>query len=258
MNMKRLKIDITNLKKKCFSFIAMGVILIFVQSCNKTKTIILSKASQNYIDWISDDNTIILDAYTISNTDSILAIADGIIITGGEDINPLLYNDTLNLKVCGEIDHMRDTLEKKLFDYAFENKTPLIGVCRGMQMINVASGGSLYGDIPSEIGTQVVHRNNGEVMHEIVLTEPCPLIFPEGQDTFMVNSWHHQGLKNISQEIHVVARAFDGLPEAIYMDSDIHPFLIAVQFHPERLGSQNPIHKRMRNSFYKAINRVNK
>ena len=62
-----------------------------------------------------------------------------IIITGGEDINPLLYNDSSNLKVCGDIDHRRDTLEKKLFDYAFENKIPLIGVCRGMQMINVAS-----------------------------------------------------------------------------------------------------------------------
>ena len=131
-----------------------------------------------------DDNTVILDAYRISNTDSILAIADGIIITGGEDINPLFYNDTLNLKLCGDIDHRRDTLEKKLLDYAFENKIPLIGVCRGMQMVNVARGGTLFGDIPSEIGTQVIHRNNGEVMHEIVLTESCPLIFPEGQDTW--------------------------------------------------------------------------
>ena len=111
-----------------------------------------------------------------------MALADGIILTGGEDINPLLYNDTLNLKVCGEIDYTRDTLEKNLFDYAFKNKTPLVGICRGMQMINVASGGSLYGDIPSEIGTKVIHRNNGEVMHEIALSCENPyytnLIFP--------------------------------------------------------------------------------
>ena len=183
----------------------------------------------------------------------ILAIADGIIITGGEDINPLLYNDTTNLKVCGDIDHRRDTLEKKLFDYAFENKIPLIGVCRGMQMVNVARGGTLFGDIPSEIGAQVIHRNNGEVMHEIVLTESCPLIFPEGQDTFMVNSWHHQGLKNIPDGINVVARSFDDLPEAIYVDEKLHPFMIAVQFHPERLGSDNGIHKRMRQSFLNAV-----
>ena len=241
--------------KRFLSLLVIPIILVssIIISCGEPTTIILSKASQNYVNWISDDNTVILDAYRISNTDSILALADGIIITGGEDINPLLYNDTSNLKVCGDIDHRRDTLEKKLFDYAFENKIPLIGVCRGMQMINVASGGSLYGDIPSEIGTEVIHRNNGEVMHEIALTESCPLIFPEGQDTFMVNSWHHQGLKNIPDGINVVARSFDGLPEAIYIDEKLHSFMIAVQFHPERLGTDNPIHKRMRKSFLNAI-----
>ncbi len=241
------------MKKKCLPILVILLIQTLLNSCDESKTIILSKASQNYIDWISDENTVIIDAYSISNIDSILDIADGIIITGGEDINPLLYGDTVNLKLCGEINNRRDTLEKKLFDYAFENKVPLIGVCRGMQMINVALGGSLYGDIPLEIGTDVIHRNNGEVMHEIVLTESCPLIFPEGQDTFMVNSWHHQGLKKIPKEIHVVARSYDGLPEAIYIDDKIHPFLIAVQFHPERLGSENPIHKRLRKNFYEAI-----
>ena len=241
--------------KRLFSVFIIPYLLIssIIVSCSEPTKIILSKASDNYVNWIEDKNTVILDAYRISNTDSILAIADGIIITGGEDINPLLYNDTSNLKVCGEIDHRRDTLEKKLFDYAFENKIPLIGVCRGMQMINVASGGSLYGDIPSEIGTEVIHRNNGEVMHKIALTESCPLIFPEGQDTFMVNSWHHQGLKNIPDGINVVAKSFDDLPEAIYVDEKLHPFMIAVQFHPERLGSDNGIHRRMRQSFLNAV-----
>ena len=62
-------------------------------------------------------------------------------------------------------------------------------------MMNVASGGSLYGDIPTEIGTTVIHRNNGEVMHDIVLCDTSSLIFPTGSDTIVVNSWHHQGLK---------------------------------------------------------------
>ena len=140
----------------------LSIILIFY-SCQKQepKTIILSKASEYYIKWMEDNNTIILDAYTIKNTDSILALADGIILTGGEDINPLQYNDTVNLAVCGDFDLSRDTLERKLFDFAFKNKVPLIGVCRGMQMMNVSTGGTLYGDIPTEIGTEVIHRNNG-------------------------------------------------------------------------------------------------
>jgi len=224
-------------------------------ACQKKqqKTIILSKSSANYINWIQDDNIIILDAYTIKNTDSILALADGIILTGGEDINPLQYNDTINLAVCGDINYQRDTLERNLFDFALKNKIPLIGVCRGMQMMNVASGGSLYGDIPSQIGTTVIHRNNGEVNHEIVLCDTSSLIFPIGTDTIMVNSWHHQGLKIIPNHLRVIARSFDGLPEAVVMDKSEHPFMIAVQFHPERLGKDNAIHQTIKKSFYKEI-----
>ena len=232
---------------------------IILGSCEKSpnKTIILSKASSNYIKWIKSDGIIVLDAYTIKNTDSILKLADGIVLTGGEDINPLEYNDSINIKVCGPINYFRDTLERKLFDFALKNKIPLIGVCRGMQMMNVASGGTLYGDLPSEIGEKVVHRHNGEVMHDIVLSSQDDfynnLIFPADQDTFLVNSWHHQGLKDIADNIHIIARAYDGLPEAAIMDTSEHPFIVAVQFHPERLGKDNGIHQQMRASFFNAI-----
>ena len=224
---------------------------------NNKKTIILSKASVNYTNWIQDDNITIIDAYKIENVDSILLLADGIILTGGEDINPLEYNDTVNIKVCGPIDFRRDTLERKLFNYSLQNNIPFIGICRGMQMMNVASGGTLYGDIPTELGTGVIHRNNGEVMHEIALSCENPsytnLIFPLLKDTFLVNSWHHQGLKDISENLRIIARSYDGLPEAAIMDTEIHPFMIAVQFHPERLGKDNAIHQQMRSSFFRAI-----
>jgi len=159
----------------------------------------------------------------------------------------------VNLEVCETINDRRDTLELKLIKYAFENQIPLVGVCRGMQLINVATGGTLYGDIPSQLGTGVVHRNNGEVMHEIILIEECPQIFPLGSNTFKVNSWHHQGLKDIAKNIKVVAQSPDGLPEAIIIDESVHPYMVAVQFHPERLGEDNPITKRIKTSFYKAI-----
>ena len=121
-------------------------------------------------------------------------------------------------------------------------------------MMNVASGGTLYGDIPSEIGTTVIHRNNGEVMHEIVLscsnTYYTNLIFPLFKDTFLVNSWHHQGLKDVSKDSQIIARSYDGLPEAAVMDTAVHPFMIAVQFHPERLGKEHPICIQMKQGFY--------
>ena len=233
------------------------LIIAILCSCQKqeSKTIILSKSSSNYVEWMENKNIILLDAYTIKNTDSILELADGIILTGGEDINPLQYNDTINLSVCEDINYQRDTLERKLFDFAFKNKIPLIGVCRGMQMMNVSSGGTLYGDIPSQIGTTVIHRNNGEVNHKIALIDTCSLIFPLGIDTIIVNSWHHQALNIMPNYLRVVARSFDGLPEAIVMDKSIHPFMIAVQFHPERLGKNNKINQIMKNSFYKEISK---
>ena len=241
-------------------------LLFCVASCdknNKKKMIILSKASDNYINWIESRDIIIIDAYNISNIDSILNLADGIILTGGEDIYPLMYNDTNNIKLCGEFDFRRDTLEKKLFDYAFNNKLPLIGVCRGMQMMNVASGGTLFGDLPTEIGDSIMHRNNGEVMHNIMVTnnniDNISMIFPVNgkvlpkKHFFKVNSWHHQGLKEIAENIIVIAESYDGLPEAVVIKKKVHPFMIGVQFHPERLGKYNPIHVNMRNKFYQQI-----
>ena len=240
-------------------------LLFCVASCEKNnkKTIILSKASDNYINWIESRDILIIDAYNISNIDSILNLADGIILTGGEDIYPLMYNDTNNIKLSGEFDFRRDTLEKKLFDYAFNNKLPLIGVCRGMQMMNVASGGTLFGDLPTEIGDSIMHRNNGEVMHNIMVTnnniDNISMIFPVNgkvlpkKQFFKVNSWHHQGLKEIAENIIVIAESYDGLPEAVVINKKVHPFMIGVQFHPERLGKYNPIHVNMRDKFYQQI-----
>ena len=253
------------------------LILVFLLSCSaneQKKTIILSKASTNYVNWLTDPNFNIVNAYDCKNLDSLILLADGIVLTGGEDINPLMYGDSSNLLLCEAMDFRRDTIEKKLFDFALSEQIPFIGICRGMQMMNVAHGGTLYGDIPSELGDEVIHRNNGEVMHDILVKcynwDYTRMIFPLmprklfglplGSDPFVVtdtlftvNSWHHQGLKDIAEGILVIAESSDGLPEAVIMDKKIHPFMIAVQFHPERLGSDNGIHKNMRSNFFNAI-----
>ena len=92
--------------------------------------------------------------------------------------------------------YSRDTLELKLFNYSFENKIPLVGVCRGMQMMNVASGNHL--DIPTQLGNDVIHRNNCYASNAITNSTYKKFIFPSDLDTFLVNSWHHQGLKDAS------------------------------------------------------------
>ena len=238
-------------------------IITILLSCSPSekKNILLSKSSFNYVKWLEDENYNILNAYQANNLDSLLSIADGIVLTGGEDINPLMYDNASNLYLCETINNYRDTLEKLIFDYAFNNSIPTIGICRGMQMINVAAGGSLYADIPTQIGNAVSHRNNGEVNHSIYLVDPQntynSLIFPKNDtsSSFIVNSWHHQGLNDLAKGVIVLARSNDMLPEAIALDSNLHPFMIAVQFHPERLGGNNGISITMRDNFFKAINK---
>ena len=242
------------------------LIFVFFLSCStqqEKKTIVLSKASTNYINWLTAPDFNLVNAYAIDNLDSLMLVADGIVLTGGEDINPLMYGDSSNLLLCEAMDFRRDTIEKKLFDYALSEQIPFVGICRGMQMMNVAHGGTLYGDIPTQLGDSVVHRNRGEVMHEIIITdnnfENIKMIFPKDIDTsntkniYHVNSWHHQGLKDIADGLIVIAESYDGLPEAVIMDKKIHPFMIAVQFHPERLGVENGVHKNMRKNFFDAI-----
>ena len=112
--------------KKLFFLLVCSFTLFSCQK-NQQKTIILSKASSNCIKWIEDENVIILDAYTITNTDSILALADGIILTGGEDINPLEYNDTINLVVCGDINYQRDTLKENYLILLLKTNYHLLG-----------------------------------------------------------------------------------------------------------------------------------
>ena len=92
-------------------------------------------------------------------------------------------------------------------------------------------------------------------MHQIAITNSKyrTFIFPSDLDTFLVNSWHHQGLKDIAPNINVVARSFDGLPEAVVMDTTIHPFMIGLQFHPERLGFNNKIPLLIRDNLFKRI-----
>ena len=165
---------------------------------------------------------------------SFWAQLDGILLSGGNDVSPELYNEPIK-KECGALDHPRDAYEVEAARYFIENKRPILGICRGLQLLNVALGGSNYQDLPSE-GFRL-HSNLGFKRNEIsqwVNVEKDSLLFDIFQSEKLgVNSFHHQAVKNPADNLSVVARSEDGIIEAVSVEN--HPFAVAVQWHPEMM-----------------------
>ena len=160
---------------------------------------------------------------------------DGILLTGGHDVSPMLYGDRYSDK-CGVIDEPRDSYEITLARYALEHNIPLLGICRGIQLLNVALGGSLYQDLPSlgypSHSIWAGNRNAGTHKAEIIEGTPLASILEVSEA--WVNSFHHQAVKDIAPGLAVCAKSIpDGVIEGVYLpDKD---FAIAVQWHPEMM-----------------------
>ena len=160
---------------------------------------------------------------------------DGFFFTGGKDIDPARYNE-IKKETCDEIQPYRDDLEFRAFKKAFEAKKPILAICRGAQLVNVALGGTLYQDIPSEINTELVHRQTVgefEYSHDVNVVKDTPLYALVGNETIKANSFHHQAIKELGEGLEVMAKADDGIIEAVYYNGD--RYLRAYQWHPERL-----------------------
>lgn len=165
--------------------------------------------------------------------DSLLAVElvrklDGIVFSGGPDLDPSYYGETVWNETV-EVDTLRDCSDLLLMKVALASGKPILGICRGGQLLNVVLGGSLYQDIPTQVDTLVVH--GGGARHRIGVEKESVLYRLFGQDSLTVNSYHHQGVKREAPGIRVTARADDGLVEAYEYDDR----LVAVQFHPEAM-----------------------
>ena len=173
---------------------------------------------------------------------------DGILFTGGGDIATEYFNGDFHPMVYG-IDAPRDTLELGLAREAVVGALPFLGICRGLQVVNVALGGTLYTHIPDQLPNALTHDYPGEdgilartaLMHPVHINPDTQLVKILGQPELQVNSLHHQGIKELAPEAKAVAFAPDGLVEAIELPT--HPFGIAVQWHPEWLRDQEPIQR---------------
>ena len=157
---------------------------------------------------------------------------DGLLFTGGQDISPRLYGEKAIF--CGEICPARDRMELIMLDAAMELDRPVLGICRGLQFINAALGGTLFQDIPVEFPSAVKHCQTSPYYlpaHEVTLLPGTPLAELLGREKLQVNSYHHQGIKALAPGLLSMAIAPDGLIEAVYMPEK--RFLRAVQWHPE-------------------------
>ena len=166
-----------------------------------------------------------------------LAEMDAFVFQGGADISPKSYGEALIENGRWPGDPHRDEYELRIMDWAFKNKKPILGICRGFQLMNVYFGGTLYQDLGIQMKTPVEHRNAetyDRVHHEVVCAEKGLLKRIYSADRFFVNSVHHQGVKTLGEGLVIDATSpIDGLVEAFHKETLHSHLVMGVQWHPE-------------------------
>ena len=162
-------------------------------------------------------------------------ICDGFVFTGGTDIFPKRYGEEAG-EHLGELQENRDDLEFHFFQKVIKTSKPLLAICRGAQLVNVALGGTLYQDIPTELSTNIAHRQNEPKFspsHDVKIVANTPLHEMMGTEKIKGNSFHHQAIKTLGKGLEIMAFAEDGIIEAVYLCGK--RYIRAYQWHPERL-----------------------
>lgn len=185
--------------------------------------------------------------------EEIVSKLDGLILSGGHDVNPKLYGEN-PLRKLGEIFPERDSFDFALIELAKKRAIPILGICRGTQILNVFHGGSLYQDLEYRATDLPIghSQKSGPTIqtHSIKVDKDSKLYSIIKEEEVYVNSFHHQVLKNIGKGLKVVAKAEDGVPEVIELTE--YPWLIGVQFHPEMLHGVDNKMQDIFNAFVEA------
>ena len=237
---------------KKFKFVLAFCIILVPFVCygiqpQKPLRIGLSFSMPNYENWIHHaDNSVILIDFKKMPVDSakkVLLTCDGLLLTGGEDVVPAYYGKAADSLRCSTNPH-RDSLEFALIQQAIKTGMPILGVCRGEQILNVALGGTLIIDIPTDHPSAVKHQleDYTKCFHPVNLKNTSNLKAICGVDSGMVTSNHHQAIEKTAPGLRAVAWSPDSLVEAIeYIHADKMPFFEAVQWHPERMKADDKL-----------------
>lgn len=243
------------LKSKPKTICNLLLLFIFVlSSCSSDKSKGYSKlkiaysknnAKKNYSLWLNQlcPEAELIELYNVSldSVEILLAGCDGVLITGGNDVSPDRYGKTNEVEKCEDFDIRRDSLEFLMIQFAIRKQIPLLGICRGEQILNVVNGGTLYTDIPTDIGNKVVHRITDSVAYHMVKIKEGTLLHKIcGVNEGEVNSIHHQAADKIASGYQASAFADDGVIEAIE-PVNAKSFILGVQWHPERLDSTSKL-----------------
>jgi putative glutamine amidotransferase len=203
-----------------------------------------------------------------STTDPVLLAdivrrVDGVMLTGGDDINPALYAKRLPRVLRQTVEQTpdgggRDLRELIVIDEIFRQRKPLLAICRGHQLLNIALGGTLVTDIRRQVPGALNHQRldlAAKIVHEAALTAGSLLAKITGKQFLGVNSSHHQAVLQPAEPLRATARSRDGIVEAMELKPEAGrrmPFLLAVQFHPERLTEKHAEHRAIFRSFTRA------
>ena len=179
---------------------------------------------------------------------------DGFVFSGGPDVHPFLFGEETHIH-CGNVSVMRDQMELALLPAVMEARKPILGVCRGVQLLNIGLGGTIWQDIPSQVERDfpVCHTQTYDYTlpsHHVTVVPGSLLGEITGEETLSVNSIHHQAVKDVADGLTVAAVSSDGLTEALEMPG--YPFFLAVQWHPEYLYQKNEASAKLFRSFVNA------
>ena len=191
---------------------------------------------QNYPNWIAGEGVEIVQlSYTEKNIQDFDS-CDGFVLTGGIDVHPQFYqNARVDYPHTTVFNESRDHFEIQVFKFARQQNKPVLAICRGLQLVNIALGGNIIQDLQENGFTNHRKGPDGDREHKIEVEPGTLLAQIAGVQHGFVNSAHHQGLDQIADELKVSAFSEDGVVEAIEYKDANKPFLLAVQWHPERM-----------------------